>query len=356
MRIVDRYVVGTVIRHFCYALAALLAVFAVINLTEELRSAGRPGWGVGAALWFVVLTLPSEAYDLFPAAALVGAVLALGRMASDNEILALQAAAVSRSRIIMPALTGAGILALVGAALGDMIAAPLSQRAHSQRALALSGGRVLSTSSGLWLREGGRFVNIGAVGSDGSLAEVYLFDFDGDRDLERFVHARTAIETGGRWRLQDLHETTFDHDVSENRWAPAAPWNTTIDAKQIRSLWVEPRDLSAATLHRAILSLRERGQNPLVYEVAFWRRMTMPVYMGVMVLLAVPIVLASGRAVRVGERATVGALVGLGFQMLQGMFTNLGIVAGFPPLVTVLVPAFLAIGAVGALFRSPRLQ
>jgi lipopolysaccharide export system permease protein len=70
-----------------------------------------------------------------------------------------------------------------------------------------------------------------------------------------------------------------------------------------------------------------------------------------MVLLAVPLVLVSGRAVRLGERVTIGALVGLGFQMLQGMFTNLGIVAGFPPLVTALVPAVAALVAVTALFR-----
>ena len=54
--------------------------------------------------------------------------------------------------------------------------------------------------------------------------------------------------------------------------------------------------------------------------------------MGVMVLLAVPMVMVSGRTVRVGERATLGALVGLGFQMFQEMFTNLGLVAGLPPL------------------------
>ena len=65
--------------------------------------------------------------------------------------------------------------------------------------------------------------------------------------------------------------------------------------------------------------------------------------MGVMVLLAVPMVMVSGRAVRVGERATLGALVGLGFQMLQEMFTNLGLVAGLPPLVIALVPALVAL-------------
>ena len=45
MNLVDRYVGGTIIRHFASALAGLLAVFAVINLTEELRSVSSPSWG-----------------------------------------------------------------------------------------------------------------------------------------------------------------------------------------------------------------------------------------------------------------------------------------------------------------------
>ena len=346
MRLVDRHVGITIIQHFAYALAGLLAVFAVVNLTEELRSAGSPGWGPGRAIWFVVLTLPSEAYTLFPAAALLGAVLGLGRLASDNEIVALEAAGISPLRIAMAALLAATVLAIIGAALGEILAAPLSQRAHSQRALALSGGRVLSTSSGLWLRDGSRFINVGALRPDGALSDVYVFDFAGGRELGRFAHARTAMQVDGQWQLQELRESTFHAAASTTRSVAAAPWSTSIDPKQLQTLWLEPRDLSLVELGRTIQSLRAQHQNPLSYEVAFWRRASAPLYMGVMVLLAVPMVMVSGRAVRVGERAMLGALVGLGFQMFQEMFTNLGLVTGLPPLVIALTPAVVALGFV----------
>ena len=135
VRLVDRYVGLTIVRHFAYALAGLLAVFAVINLTEELRSAGNPGWGVGRAIWFVVLTLPSEAYTLFPAAALLGAVLGLGRMASDNEIVALQAAGVSPLRLALAALLAAVVLA-----------SPAPRSARSSRHRSASGRTVSARS------------------------------------------------------------------------------------------------------------------------------------------------------------------------------------------------------------------
>ena len=86
-------------------------------------------------------------------------------------------------------------------------------------------------------------------------------------------------------------------------------------------------------------SLRKQRQNPLSYEVAFWRRVSAPVYMGVMVLRAVPMV-----------------LVGLGFQMFQEMFTNLGLVSGFPPVLIALGPVVVGLVSVRALFRWQRLR
>lgn len=350
MRLVDRYIVVTIVRHFAYALAGLLAVFFVINLTEELRSVGS-SWSVRQALRFVLLTLPAEAYTLFPASALLGSVLALGRMAGDSEIVALEAAGVSPWRIALAALLAAVVLAVAGIGFGEVVAAPMSQRAHGQRALALSGGRALSTASGLWLRDGTRFVNIGALRPDGSLSDLYLFDFDARHQLERFARAQAAAPAGDGWQLQNLRESTFGEVGATNRTLDRAPWHTSIDPHQIRALYLEPRDLSLTELYLTIHALRERGQNAFGHEVAFWRRVSAPVYMGVMVLLAVPLVLVSGRSVRVGERAMLGALIGLGFQMFQEMFTNLGLVAGLPPLVTALAPAVAALALVAALFR-----
>lgn len=350
MNLADRHVAGAVLGSFGSALGGLLSVFLVVNLTEELRAVGG-AWTVGHALWFVAQTLPSEAYTLFPASALLGAVLGLGRLASDQELVALQAAGVSPARITRAAFVAAVLLAFAGVALGELVAAPLSQRAHAQRAFALSGGRVLSTSSGLWFRDGTRFVNVGALNADGSFGEVYQFDFASGRRLASFAHARAAQPAADGWRLDDFRESTFHDDVVTTRRAATEPWHLDVDPRRIQALWLEPRDLSLAELVRTIRSLRAQGQNPLTHEVAFWRRVTTPVYMGVMVLLAVPLVMVSGRAVRVGERALVGALIGIGFQMAQESFTNLGLVAGYRPVVIALLPAAIASVVVVGLFR-----
>ena len=160
MNILDRYIGTAVVTNFLLALAGLLAVFSVINLSQELKDVGSGQYHVGQALWFVALTLPTEAYKLFPAAALLGTVNGLGTLASRNEIVAMSAAGLSRARLTWSVMQAAALLMVTAGVLGDFAAAPLAHRARTARSIAISGGSLLSTSNGLWAREGSRFVNI----------------------------------------------------------------------------------------------------------------------------------------------------------------------------------------------------
>ncbi len=148
-----------------------------------------------------------------------------------------------------------------------------------------------------------------------------------------------------------MRERALTDAGATTRQAAAEPWATTIDVRRVRTLWLQPEDLGIGDLYRTIRSLRDHRQNPVSYEIAFWRRISAPVYMAVMVLLAVPIIVVSGRTVRVGERIAIGALVGLGFQFLQQIFTNAGVASGLPPLVTALTPLTVAAVVAGILYR-----
>ena len=165
------------------------------------------------------------------------------------------------------------------------------------------------------------------------------------------MHADAASRTGEQWRLEDVRERVLTEGGGTQRRAASEPWSTTVDVRRVRTLWLQPEDLGVGDLYRTIRSLRDHRQNPVSYEIAFWRRISGPVYMAVMVLLAVPIIVVSGRTVRVGERIAIGALVGLGFQFFQQMFTNVGLASGLPPLVTALTPLAVAAAMAAVLYR-----
>src|SRR6185295_8560105 len=133
-----------------------------------------------------------------------------------------------------------------------------------------------------------------------SLGELYVFDFDAGHALGRFTYARAAARVEGEWQLEDARESVFHDEAVTSRSVAGEPWATSLRLQQLRALWLEPRDLSLAELYRTIGGLRAQRQNPLSYEVAFWQRASAPVYIGLMVLLAVPMVVVGPRALRIG--------------------------------------------------------
>ena len=80
MKTVDRYIGHNVIASTLTVLIVLLAIFSFFAFIEELEDVGRGSYTLLGAALVVGLGLPGLAYDLFPIAALLGALLGLGSM------------------------------------------------------------------------------------------------------------------------------------------------------------------------------------------------------------------------------------------------------------------------------------
>ena len=70
-------------------------------MAEQIFSKKVPFWDV---IRLIIYSMPIFLAFSFPFGALVGALMAIGRLSSDNEILAFQAAGISLMRIIIPLL------------------------------------------------------------------------------------------------------------------------------------------------------------------------------------------------------------------------------------------------------------
>jgi lipopolysaccharide export system permease protein len=340
VNLLDRYIGGAVARSVLYALLALVSIFSMISLMEELRDVGDGGYDAAGALWFVIMMLPTQAYELFPSAALLGSVMGLGHLASHHELIAMQATGVSRARLIGSVLQMAALLIVAVIMLGELVAAPLSQRAQTNRSVAMSGGMALTTPNGVWARNGKRFVNARQTLPDGSLRDIYVYDFDEQRRLRVFTYAKSASYADSQWSMKDLVESVMTEDggVKTERIGTRT-WDSFLSPRQLRVLSVLPQNLSLSDLHRSILSLRTRGQSELRHQLAYWRRIGTPLLTGIMVYLAVPFVLNMGPRATTGKRIVAAVLVGLGFRMFSDTFSSFGLVYGMNPIVTALLPA-----------------
>ena len=132
----DRHIARTVLGTTMMVLIAFLGLMTIFALIDELGGS-RESYGFGEALTYVALTTPRRIYEMLPYMVFLGALIGLGSLASNSEIVVLRAAGVSVWRVFVSVALPAFIVLLLG-----FLLAPLWRRA---RVLQLSNTRSRET-------------------------------------------------------------------------------------------------------------------------------------------------------------------------------------------------------------------
>lgn len=111
--VLDRYVCREIAAHALVGLAVFTFVFFVPRLVSLMDLVVRHWSNVGTVLLLVACALPGVLSFSLPIAVLVGALIGLGRLGADSEIIALNAAGIGRKHLLVPVGILAGTAALL---------------------------------------------------------------------------------------------------------------------------------------------------------------------------------------------------------------------------------------------------
>jgi lipopolysaccharide export system permease protein len=161
--IVDRYLAFQVFVGLCIATAVLLPLFSFLDLLDQLNDVGNWAYQVKDAFFYTALLMPRRFIQLAPFIALLGTVIALGRLAKNLELTALQIAGISPVRVSMAPLVVGFILLIFIAVLEQFVAPQLQQKAISHRATAFAGFTQLGKNLGIWTRDERNILRIGKM-------------------------------------------------------------------------------------------------------------------------------------------------------------------------------------------------
>ena len=100
MSLISRYVIRQLSVFTVYALLALLSLYAFFDILGEIGKVGQGQYSSGKMLQYVLLQMPSHAYELMPLAVLIGGLIALSQLASNSEYTVIKTSGISTARII----------------------------------------------------------------------------------------------------------------------------------------------------------------------------------------------------------------------------------------------------------------
>ncbi|MEQ6884523.1 LPS export ABC transporter permease LptG [Salicola sp. Rm-C-2C1-2] len=349
MRLIDGYIMRVVAAAILLVLLVVQALDFVFAYIAELEDTTN-NYQAWEAFLFMLYTLPRRIYEFLPLAAFMGALVGLGQLANNSELVVIRAAGVSLGRITWSAMKPALVVVVISLVIGDFVAPPAEQVAQSNKAVARYGGQAAATH-GFWHREGDVFMHFNTVLPNGELHGVSLFRFGDDQWLEEALHAERGEYQGDYWLLHDVSRSRIKTQSVSTSEQKIFRWENGLSPDVLSVLTVKPDRLAIHGLYTYATYMEGQGLNASDYWLAFWKKSLQPLGTAAMVLLAISFVFGPLRSVTMGFRIFCGLLAGLGFKYTQDLLGPMSLVYGFSPMLATLVPIAIAGGAGAVLLR-----
>ena len=346
MRLLRRYVAREVYKGTALVFLALLTLFLLFDLINELADVGKTAYRLTQAVAVVALSIPGHIYELFPIAALIGTVVAVSQLSAQSELTVMRTSGVSLARLTGVVIQVGLVLAVAAVLVGELVAPATDRAAQRLRLKATSDVVAQEFRSGLWVKDEGSFINVRQVGLDSSLAGVRVFQFDPEFRLRALSVAERGEYLGeNRWRLSQVVRTEFGEEGSRVVRLAQEEWRSVLNPDILAVLLVDPFKMTLPTLSSYIDHLRENRQRATRYEIAYWRKLLYPATVLVMMALAVPFAQHERRAGGVGARVFAAIMVGLAFMLLNRLFGHLGLLNDWPPILSAAAPSAVFLAA-----------
>ncbi|NQT18322.1 MAG: YjgP/YjgQ family permease [Planctomycetes bacterium] len=348
IRKLDRYLFFSFLTPFVLCLVLILAMVIVVETSERmdklLKYSGSASF-LGLLGQYYLYRIPALATIIAPIITLSGAIVALVRLARNNELMAMQAAGISMKRITLPLLV-AGILAAATAAYVQEVAVPRSARPMRRVGVRLMGSgeddpmiyrKILAvdpkTSVWLSIRELDTRKNIIRHAMAGSPKEGI------DRSPMEITEARWK---DGEWRAsgrRTVGDETGNRKIEE---LADFPLGTSLSPEELAEGAVDSSYRCLADLKKFARLFPARAAR---LNTEILKRITYPLTNIILLLLAIPLVVQAGGRASV-KGIGLAALVCSGFYAVMFAMLDLGYRGHVPPEVATIVPVavFAALG------------
>ncbi|AUG98369.1 LPS export ABC transporter permease LptG [Pectobacteriaceae bacterium CE70] len=340
--VLDRYIGKTIFNTIMMTLFMLVSLSGIIKFVDQLRKVGEGGYSVMGAGIYTLLSVPKDIEIFFPMAALLGALLGLGTLATRSELVVMQASGFTRLQIAGSVMKTAIPLVLLTMMIGEWGAPQGEQLARDYRSQMMYGGSMLSSQNGLWAKDGNDFVYIQRVVSDTELAGVNIYHFDKNDKLLFVRYAASANFDDGVWKLSQVEESDLQNSKQiGGSQMLSGVWKTNLTPDKLSAVALDPSALSIHGLYNYIKYLKQSGQESNRYQLNMWSKLFSPFSVAVMMLMALSFIFGPLRSVSAGMRIVIGISFGFLFYVLDQIFGPLSLVYHIPPILGALLPSTL---------------
>lgn len=349
LRLIDRYILGELLKPFLAGVVAFMIIMISNTLYIFMELIIKSNVDIGTVMRMLAFNLPAIVVVTLPVAYMFATLLALGRLGRDSEIIALQAAGISLTRVIAPII----LVAILISGLGWLLQEKVVPWSNRQTVEILKDMMKRDTLQAIkekhFLNTDNRSFYVQSIDRKNNLLKgIYVLDRSRGGQPQ-VITAETGARQGSKWVLyQGIlrkldpqgfidHEIRFERMEIEMDIKPEMIFNDELDVRR----------LAAGEAAKLIEEKRKRGEDTRRDEMDYHTKFSLPLATFFTILLATPIGI---RFSKMGNYFGVAISIALVFiwYLAYSTFTNLGAVGTVHPVLAAWIQN-LVFGLVGIL-------
>ena len=318
MNIADVYLFRAILKATIVVGFVFASLSLFVDFVSQSDDIGVGSYGVYEAIQYSLMKLPSSLMRFIPIIVLIGALVALGNLGKNSELIVLMSSGFSFFRLSLSVFFSGALLALIFSGSGEYLSSPLERYADQFRTKNKFNIETLGDSGGFWVIDETKIININFVKENNSFGEVTIFEIDQDFAIQKISKASSAgIDDFNQWILSNLSETLFSDDGIESNFSRYQIERTELDRDLVSLSVTDSDELNVIELSRFIDYLENNNLETRTYLTAFHNRLASFIIIPILALLALQMSVGSQRKRGSGFRILIGMIIGLAYFISQ---------------------------------------
>jgi lipopolysaccharide export system permease protein len=270
-----------------------------------------------------------------PMAALLSAIIALGMLKRNRELIAMETAGINPSYYVAPIVVAALVLSVLHFCIAEFVARPLNQKVEDTWAISVEHEKpaLWMNPENLWFRDENTIYQIRLYDQAKNVMQIAsIFFLDTNFHLIQRIDARRISWTNPGWLAEDGLIISFHDGNKDQQW---------FERKQLDDLKVTPSDfkkgetvpryLSWTDLHRYVEKIEGEGFSSTPYRVDLHLRLASPLATLILTLLGTLIALRQGIHGGIGAGVGISLFIAFAFIAISNVGSSLAFAGSLPP-------------------------
>lgn len=334
MKIIPRYVLKHFLPIFALAGVSFVGIYLVVDFFERVDRMFENHLTIKEIYAYFLFKIPFILTQGIPMAAILAAIISLGILKRNRELIAMETAGVNPRYYVAPIAITALLLSVVHFCTAEFVARPINKKLEDTWATRIEHTKpaLYMNPENLWFRDENTIYQIRLYDRAKNVMHIAsIFFLDSNFRLSSRIDARNITWTNPGWLAEDGLMVAFHDGDTDQQWFDRKQLDLKAKPSDFKAGDTLPHDLSWGELHRYVQKIEGEGFGATPYRVDLHMRIASPFATFILTMLGVLVALRQGIHEGIAAGVGISLIVAFAFIAISSVGSSLASAGALPP-------------------------